>query len=812
MKACKVLLIILAFTLMVSNLDAQVTSIVARVNVQQGTERQPVPVSVEFTQATGISQVMLRYRRFGESEFKEVEMLLAGRTATGSIPPEVVAPPYVEYYVFANLGGGKTETYPLENAEVTPMKVPVQGVNPKDLEVRILSPEKGETISFEDLAVAISLFYASDDVNKKGTRIYIDGSEVSSQAVFADDIITYAPQNFSQQLNLGLHFIKIELRDKTGAVYHSIESSFNLSTAAAIEAEVSRLHAGVDGQLEYRNENISSVKTTYTRGEMRLNGTYKSLRFGSNVNVTNEEKPERQPQNRLMGWAETDFLRLEVGDSYPRLPSLIVSGKRVRGLSASLMLGFFNVDVTYGKTVRPIEGLRLKDTTYLDASAVSSRPTNTLQIAGLKYEEFTPGSYGRDFFAVRPSFGSGENFQLGVTFMKAKDDIGSIKRGIFPQENLVAGSDLVIAFDDQRFKLEGQTSLSIVNTNIKEGSFTQAQLDSVRARDPQQAKDLEDIKKLAEQFITINENVFPSNPAGEGLPSMSYEGVLTLNYLNNYIRANLFHRGSAYLSFGNEFLQTDIEGLNVSDRIRLFQNKLLLSLSYEKKNDNTGNKKPVTTDFSTINSSATIFPAVNWPSFTVGYGTNTRKNNANISDPGQRLLVADDEISRIFVQSNYDFTLGARNNLSLSLNMADKKDKTFFKRDQTNNNISASLSSIYAIPLQTTISFTQSSNESQAMLKSLSGADSLAKAAFGYTSVAVNAQYRVLNERLRIALTAAPSFGDLKRTLVQLGLDFTVNEHHNLIFQVDYIKNSSTISTIKLEDDMITSLVYRFNF
>ncbi len=806
MKACRVFFGVLASIVSISVLQAQVTSVISRVTAQQGVEKQPLSVAVEFTQATTVERVLLKYRRFGESEYKELEMLLAGRSATVSIPDVDVAPPYIEYYVWVSLGGGKIETYPLENPDVTPQKAIVTPVNPKDLEVRILSPEKGEAVAFEDLVIALSLFYASDDVNRGATRLYLDGINITPQAVFAEDVIMYSPKNFPQQLNLGLHFLKIELRDKRGNLYHTIESSFNLSTAAAIAAEEARFRAGVDGQLEYRRERVSSVITNYTRGELRLNGTFKSLRFGSNLNLTNEEKSNRQPQNRLLGWAQTDWLRLEVGDAYPRLPSLIVSGKRVRGITGNLSLGFLNVDVSYGQTVRPIDGTWLKDTTFADTSAWAARPTNTLPISGLKYEVFEPGTYLRSFLAVRPSFGSGENFQLGFTYLTSKDDKGSIRRGTFPQENMVAGTDLLIAFDDQRLKLETQASVCLINTNIVKGSFTKADFDSIRKRDPQQADDLEKLSNIASKFITVNEYLFPANPTGEGLPGVSFEGILSLNYFNNFIRANFFRRGDSYMSFGNEFLQTDIQGFNVSDRIRLFQNRVLLSLSYEQKSDNIGDRKAVTTDFATMNSSLTLFPAANWPAFTVGYGMNTRKNDANVNIAAQKSLVADDQINRIFFQTNYDFTLGARNNFALAINVADKTDKTFNKRDQTNNNISAVLTSIYRIPLQTTVSLTLSQNKSQAMMKSYVLKDSLAEAKFNYTTIAFNLQYRMFQERLRLALTAAPSFGDLQRTLGQVGLDFAANDHHNFIFQLDFIKNKD------MPDDMITSLVYRFNF
>ena len=63
-----------------------------------------------------------------------------------------------------------TATFPSENPEVNPLKIEVKGVDPKDQKIRFLSPEPGETLAAEDLAIAISLMFASDAVDKKRTH------------------------------------------------------------------------------------------------------------------------------------------------------------------------------------------------------------------------------------------------------------------------------------------------------------------------------------------------------------------------------------------------------------------------------------------------------------------------------------------------------------------------------------------------------------------------------------------------------------------------------------------------------------------
>jgi hypothetical protein len=799
--------------------EAQVSSVVLRVSAPVVSQNQPLPISVEFTPSGSVERVILRYRGFGESEYKQQEMLLAGNSASLTIAAQYVLPPYIEYYIFVQTSGGRSETYPIENAESTPLKATVKQVDPKALEVRLLSPEQGETVASEDLVIAVSLYYASENVDRKATKLFLNGVDVTSQALFSDDVILYSPANFPRPLGLGVQFLRVDLFDTKGAPYHSIESNFNLSTAAAIAARESRLKMGLDGQLEYRNENVSATKNTFIRGQVRALGSYASLNFGSNVFLTNEEKPNRQPQDRFMAYADLDFFKVQVGDVFPKFPTNIVSGKRVRGAAANLFLKFFNVDVAYGQTMRSIEGLVLRDTTFKDSSAVLSRPSNTLQKSGLTYSMFESGTYTRNFFAIRPSFGSGENFQLGLTYMNSKDDVGSIRYGLTPQQNLVAGADMVIAFDDQHFRLEGQAELSLTNKDITNGTFKQADYDLMAGvNDPgltasqkaERKKDADDLKKLADaasKFMTINQYLFPLNPVGTGLPGVAYEGLMTLNYLNNFIRAQYYQRGNAYQSFGNEFLQADIQGLALSDRIRMFQNRALLSVSYEQRKDNTAKTKVATTTYGNINGSLTVFPGNNLPSFTVGYGILTRKSDANLKDSLQKLFAADDATNRISVQLNYDFTAGARHNLSLGANISDKKDNlpaALNRGGQKNNSYFGSLTSIFTFPLQTTLSF--NTNMTQSVALNSTALANLPLEEFKLTAISLNAQYRLLEDKLRLATTVSSSTGDLKRMLIQGGLDYAITNSHALAVQYDYIK------TTGYNSDNIMSLVYRFNF
>ncbi|GEM_PF-347614 len=830
----------------------QVSQYVVEVKIPQATEKSPLAVSVELTQNVLVQRVVLLYRQFGESEFKELDMLLSGRIAVAALPGRAVTPPYVEYFVRLQLTDGTLAFFPSENPEANPLKIAVKGVDPKDAEVRFLSPEQGETLTAEDLAVAVSLMFASDAVDKQRTRFYFDGVDVSKDALLSDDVVLYNPSNFDKPLVLGAHSVKVELYDTSGVLYFSKQTDFTLSTAIAIEEVKSSLQYMGNAQVELRNEKIDVTNTTYTRGDVRMNGTYKFLGFGLDLHVTNEETPERQPQNRFLATLQAaDYAKVQIGDAYPVFPSLFISGKRVRGVTGGVTLGFFNIDVTYGKTERAIEGILGGIVSYNDSSLASSRPKetvfegfggrNTNQTPGSadtliqNYRSYTNGTFGRDFLAIRPSFGSGENFQLGFTYLKAKDDTNSIVYGNYPTENFVAGTDLLFAFDNQKVRWITQVAFSLENTDISGGNYTDDDFKAFKlagatnaadsAKGLKDAQDLIDLAKMGRNFIIVNPNMSPIDPVA-GFPSLAVESELTLNYFNNYIRALAFRRGKNFKSYGNEYVQTDIAGINLSDRIRMLDNRLMTSISYETKWNNLANdnSKPVTT-FNTFNGSVTMYPGVKLPTFTLGYGFNTRKNpivlnlnytivgidtTASPSSKADSLNYADEKTDRFFFATNYEFYLLSRQSLNATVSIANKKDNTFNLRHQDNVSVATALTTNYVkLPLQTTIAVIVSHNATYAALQDsitrnyLSSTNQLT---FDYQTISLTARYRLMNDRLNLLATLAPSFGDFQRTLIQCGVDYQVMENHYLVGQLDFINNPGK------SNDVVASLMYRFTF
>jgi len=534
---------------------------------------------------------------------------------------------------------------------------------------------------------------------------------------------------------------------------------------------------------------------------------------------------------------------------YPVFPSLIMSGKRLRGVTSSLELGFFNVDFANGEVVRRIDGDTIRSFSRDSLTTEQSRnPFGAFAQVGSdtsRYAQYRYGTYTRNLIAVRPSFGSGENFQWGFSYLKAKDDTSSILYGFKPQENIALGSDLRIAVDNHRLELTGQGAASVVNQDIKPGNLTDDQIDSLYSyktgsqasvADTQDVdkkrRDLRDLRDKISNFITVNQNLIPLS-VDKITSVMAYEGALVLNYFDNYLKGTYIFHGSEYNSFGQTFLRKDVKGFNVFDRIRLMENQLFFSAGVERLEDNTDGNKISTTTFTTDNATLSFYPRSNFPTMTIGYTLNKNSNDLINTDTisahyagqfdtttqeGRDALQAalqgaiqrfysmiEDKTNRFFIQLGYSFTAGVRHNAMLSISTANRTDETFHHLDSKNTFVSAMLNTSWNSPLQTSFGFSASLNKLPKSDPSDSTRQSFILSDFNYSTILLGARYPLLDNRLRLSCTVSPTFGDFSRMMWDVGADYTLWRDVVTAFQLTLLQNSGGST------DVVGSLVLKYN-
>ncbi|MFA7288618.1 MAG: hypothetical protein WC055_07025 [Melioribacteraceae bacterium] len=766
------------FALSFENNIAQVNDYISNITISQQREGLPIHIKSDLRNTTSISELTLAYRSFGMNEYIKSEMLIVSDQAKVTIPSDRVKAPFMEYYIIITLSDGNISYYPSEFLDSeTPLQISIEAPSPKDSEIIILTPEKGEKVNEKEFFVSLSLIGVPNNINPKATKLFLNDVDVSEYIVVAGDLIIFSGENNSGLIPIGNYLIKAEVYDSTGLLYHSVQTQFELISSSVAEAELSQFNYNGNIKGESRNENYNSSSIFYNNLTANFNGSYKDWSANAMIYLSSEEKNYLQPVNRFsFSMEKEDRFSLQAGDTYPRFPSLILDGKRVRGFNGSLDFGVFNIQAAAGETLRKIEGKLLDTYSSKDAPLES----NVIRIDSLRYSNpfgrVDLGTFKRNIVAIRPSFGSRENFELGFSYLHSKDENSSIEFGARPQENLVFGSDLFVGIDNQRIVLSGEAAFSLINKDISGGSLTDTQIDSIFGAGSFIDIDPNDVKKVKDylgKFITINQYIGPLNP--QKFSSLAAEGALSLNYFSNNLKLSYIYRGNEFQSFGQNFLRTDVKGFNFSDRIRLLENQLFVSLGFELLSDNLQNTKIATTDYSTFSSSVSYFPRFNFPSITVGYYRFDNNNGLNILDPVYGNYAIDDISNRFTLNFGYRFTLEIPHSANLSFSTSSRDDNGFSNTDANYNSTNLQVNSTWASDLSSI--FSASYYSSEIGLKNID-----------FFSLSIGGKYLLLENKLQLSAVFSPTFGDIERQAFDFIASYNVIKNLDLIFQARYYR------------------------
>ncbi|HFE52537.1 MAG TPA: hypothetical protein ENK07_03785, partial [Bacteroidetes bacterium] len=517
--------------------------------------------------------VRIYYRPAGGASFAHVEMRKEMDSYAGVIPGPDVQEPGIEYFILAVFDNGDLETHPPRDAHRSPHYVqvsPAEAGKKKETATLptpgfpglILSPDPNEPVGEEEVVVAISITNP-DTVDSASVHLFVDGKDVTPEADISPYVITWSPVG---PMTPGKHFVTLKAATRDGKPFPPFEFSFQvLGVKVRKEPFLREFRGRVFA--ESRQERISKRDFSANILGARTSGIAGPVRFYVDAYLTSLERRDQQPRNRLSLSLHTRYVGIDLGDAYPRYGELTLWGQRVRGVSGYVHLGFFNVDATVGELARAVEGQVVplaNDTTKTGSILVSNGDTLLLKRVG---------TYRRRLWAVRPSFGSGKHFQIGLTLMKVLDDTNSVKYGLKPKDNLVVSPDFLLQFMRGRLRLEGSAAFSLYTDDISRGVLTKADIDSIFERsvpiDP---------AKYA-RYLIMNETTVPLDPrAGT---STAYQFKALFRFFRNDLRAGYRSVGPEYQTLANPFLRTNLRGFYVNDRIRLFQNLVYLNLGYE---------------------------------------------------------------------------------------------------------------------------------------------------------------------------------------------------------------------------------------
>jgi len=807
-----------------------------------------------------VYRALVFYRPAGGSSFFELQMEEDQDGYRAEIPAFGVTTAGVDYLIIIQFTDRSVLAFPEVDPYNVPMFLPARQRAPA-IEERapkrrrtedglpsnavILSPEDGDVVAASEVIIAISLFNVPD-VDLKSVRLEIDGQKVNRFDELSADLITYRPRS----IRSGEHSILLRMKNASGQSYDELQWGFSVVKTIEQSSKVFTTNGNVTATTS--SDEIRGISQNIQNLRANFNMTYDWLRIAGQAYMTSLEDPSRQRRNRINIGMLTPHLDLRIGDVNPSFSEFGLHGKQVRGAETDLKLRYVNLHLVVGELERAIEGF------------ISETPDTMAE--SLSYRRYGY-SYRRNVLALRPYFGSGRHFQLGLSLIKALDDTLSVARQIpgapsgpnidyalaginKPQDNLIFGGDLTLAFDKRRLVWQNDFAVSFLNRDISEGAITLEQLDTYFPGDTLQDNTITmgglsyslddfpiDPSELSRYFI-INGNIspiLPITPDTSGhiginqiwnMPSTALRSAVLLNYLHNFVVLKYSRIGPEFHSLANPFMRNDVQNIHLSDKIRLFGNKLYITVGYQQLSDNLAQNKTATITTNSLYASILINPGEGVPSISFDTRHYSRFNDISGLDTSyfydpldatvvDSFAVRDRRENVLTIRQNvtvsHTVRLGqSRHFLSFRYGTSERSDQIKERpEDHRFNAISTQmmrfgLNSMFAIPLNINFDFSKNENES-----------SLSDQPYEYLSMGLRAQYGFLRGNLESILgyrnTQASGSAEYQQNQIYGELRLKLWRLHRLSGRISYVHIDDKISQ-QIYNDLSFRASYSFIF
>ncbi len=631
--------------------------------------------------------------------------------------------------------------------------------------VLIMSPNPGEEISGNDILIAVS-FYRMNGVNPGDIKLTLDGQDITSQAFIDSDMISCLVDN----LDPGEHQATLVL----GGPVRPETWSFSVSMKEPALEYSGRIRSGssVD-QIGDQSLNISQVM-------LNMKGTaFEWLKFRTNVKLTTQENLIYQPRNVYgVGFALQDFVTLNLGDSNPRMSYFTMNGKRIRGLDANLKLGWFNAHFVQGEINRAVQGTSEKAYEYTIDTDDEGTKYLSLGRSGYTFKQNVLSGrlalgrgekfqWGLNFMKARDDTTSVNQVLDDATIVYSPDatgsvagldsgavytirDLGSIVQvqdganwsGAGPKDNIVLGTDLGIYLDNKRILLEGELAFSLTNNNIWGGPLTLAAMDTLiddSLDNKISSFDLSGLPDPADyaHILIINPNLTPLIPidinafgdsstvsideAVLSMPSLAYRGRAVVNYFGNYLAMEYSQVGPEFNSLANPYLVTNKREFSFSDKLKLLQNRLMITAGYKHQDDDILTTVENVESQNTLSLGVNALPGPGLPTVNFTYRSIDRDNGIDeivqLTDTTFSDNRENTHTDNLMLNVSHRFELLWSHSMNGTFVMVGKKDQ-FAVRDETyvdpgisTRVFNITLSTRYRVPLKTTINMNTNSSE-----------------------------------------------------------------------------------------------------
>ena len=631
-------------------------------------------------------------------------------------------------------------------------------------DVLIMSPEPNSEISGHDVLIAISTF-GMKGINPNNIQLLLDGEDISDLAYMDEDMVTC----LLDQLDPGLHQIQIFIGGggpKTWSFTTTLREP-TLKYSGRIRSSSSM------DQIDDQTLNISQVMVNFK------GSAYEWMKFKTNVKITTQEQALYQPRN-VLGFEVTlkDYATINVGDSNPRLSHFTMNGKRIRGLNANFKWRWFNLHFVQGEINRAIEGDLKKAYSYSIDTDDEGTKFLSLSRNGYTFEQNVMAGrlalgrgekfqWGLNFMKARDDTNSVTQDLNNAEIVYSPDATGSVSgldsgrvytiselgtkahylegknwAGDGPKDNLVVGTDLGISLFNKRLRLDGELAFSMTNNNIWGGPLTLAQLDTMiddsvdnklssfdlsSFPDPADYENILIINPNLAPLVPIDINAFGDNATVDlmdavlSMPSLAYRGRAVTNFYGNYLAVEYSQVGPQYNSLANPYLVKNKREFSVSDKLKLLQNRLMLTMGYKHQDDDILTTVENLKSQNTMSLGINALPGPGLPTLNFTYRSIDRDNGIDKLIPLTDSTFTDNRenthTNNMMVNISHRFDLVWSHALSgtfVNVNKTDKftgRDTNFVDPAMSTNVMNFTLSTRYNFQLKTTLNLTINSSE-----------------------------------------------------------------------------------------------------
>ena len=630
-------------------------------------------------------------------------------------------------------------------------------------EVLIMSPESESVVNNESVLVAASLL-GVQNISSGSVRLLLDGMDVTNQAYVDSDMISCLLNDVepgNHEINLIVNGVLTRWSFTATAKESSMKYSGRIRSSSSMD------------QIDDQTLNINKMTLDFK------GSAYDWLSMRTNLKVTSQENSLYQPRNIYgLQLGLKDILTLRLGDSNPRVSHFTMNGKRIRGMDLDFSFGWFNFRYLQGEINRAVQGALSSAYSFdidtdefgekyiaLDRSGYTF--TQNVSSARLSFGRGDIFQWGFNYMKARDDTSSVDPDLMDAQIFYESDQTGSVEglttgtiytinelgtrarvldgsewSGSGPKDNLVISSDIGMNLFSKRIRLDGEVAFSMTNNNIWGGPLSLAELDTLIDDSVDNKLSSFDLSEFPdpsdwEEYLIINSNLSPLVPidinafgdsssvelmdAIFSMPSLAYRGRAITNFYGNYFSIEYSQTGPEFNSLANPYLVKNKREWAISDKFKLFKNRLMLNFGYKHQDDDIlTNVENVKTQ-NTLSFGFNALPGPGLPTLNFTYRSIDRNNGITELVELPDMTSTDNrektQTNNLMLNVNHRFDLVWNHSISGTFVSIEKEDKfseravDFVDPSMSTSVINVSLITRYNVPLQTSFNITSNSSE-----------------------------------------------------------------------------------------------------